>query len=278
MVYLAYDGSLNGDWVSRYAMRMALHTPEAALTLVHIREPALAEGAIEEKLVRIEGECRALGVDLRCEIRPAAADVHAALLRSIPPGGESLVVAGTRVRARNRAYLAGTIAEKLLQSGRFPVLALRVVQPGVLGHPRRFLLPLGGHPRGLASVWTFFRLFLPEIENLVVLRGMMVSPSRLRRMETAEIRGLREAGVRYLGEVADEIRRRRADADFLMDSRIVICDDWANEILVHASELRSRIILLGASERALWHRLLHGRPFERVLRDAPCDVGVYRGL
>ena len=278
MIYLAYDGSLNGDWVARYAMRMALHAHQCSLTLVHIREPALSEDLLAEKLERIEGECAALGVNLHCELRPPAGDVHAALLRAIPPGAESIVVAGTRVRARNRSYLAGTIAERLLQCGRFPVLALRVVQPGLLGHPRRFLLPLSGHPRGVASVWPFFRLFLPEMENLVILRGMIVSPQRLRHLETARIRGLREAGVRYLGNVAEEIRCRRGAADFMMDSRIVISDDWPHEILVHASQLRSRMILLGASERALWHRLLHGRPFERVLRDTSCDVGVYRGL
>jgi nucleotide-binding universal stress UspA family protein len=37
-------------------------------------------------------------------------------------------------------------------------------------------------------------------------------------------------------------------------------------------------VLLGATERALGHRLLHGDALERVLRGTPCDVGIYRSV
>lgn len=66
--------------------------------------------------------------------------------------------------------------------------------------------------------------------------------------------------------------------DVGLDLHTVLCQDWAREILLYASRLRVQMILLGASERRLVYRLLHGSPLERVLRDAPCDVGIYRGL
>jgi nucleotide-binding universal stress UspA family protein len=48
-------------------------------------------------------------------------------------------------------------------------------------------------------------------------------------------------------------------------------------VLVEASRLKSQLLLLGASERSLAHRVVHGQVLERILRDAPCDVGIYRG-
>ena len=36
-----------------------------------------------------------------------------------------------------------------------------------------------------------------------------------------------------------------------------------------------QMILLGASERSLPHRFVHGNPLERILRDTVCDVGIY---
>ena len=36
MIYLAYDGSLNGDWISRYGIRLATNSAEKKLTVIHI--------------------------------------------------------------------------------------------------------------------------------------------------------------------------------------------------------------------------------------------------
>jgi nucleotide-binding universal stress UspA family protein len=35
---------------------------------------------------------------------------------------------------------------------------------------------------------------------------------------------------------------------------------------------------MGASERNLTERLFYGNPIEQVLRDATCDVAIYRGI
>lgn len=278
MLYLAYDGSLNGDWVSRYAIRFASHAADRTLTLIHVRDGTVPADLLERKFEHLERECRAQEVELVPQVLPPGRNVLSTLLAAIPAGTQSYVVCGTRVRSRRKPFLAGTVSEKLLRHGRFHVLAIRVVQPGLLGAPRDLLLPLAGHPRGFASAWAFFRLFLPDLESVHLLRGMVVSPLRLRHLSPAQIRVLREHGVRYLAAVTDEISRGRGAADFRLDSRIVLCDDWVREILVQASRLKARLILLGASEQALLHRVLHRNPLERLLRGTPCDVGIYRGL
>jgi nucleotide-binding universal stress UspA family protein len=277
MIILAYDGSLNGDWVSRYAMRFAAHKGSALLVL-HVRDNDVGDDQLHVKLQRLERESQALGVECFTEVLPEEKSVYFTLLKQIPEGTENIVVCGTRVRSRQRRFLTGTISEKLLRTGHFPVLALRVVQPGLLGTPRDLLLPLAGHPRGFESVWPFFRLLLPEVDRLFLLRCLQVGPLRLPHLSMLRREAMRQAGERYLSGIADEIQHRRGCRSFHLDWRIAICDDWVREVLIHASRLKVRMLLLGATERPMGHRLLHGNTLERVLAGTPCDVGIYRSL
>jgi len=277
MIILAYDGSLNGDWVSRYAMRFAAHTG-SSLSVLHVREGSPGDDQLYVKLQRLERECHALDVECFTDILPAEQSVYFTLLKHIPTGPGNIVVCGTRVRSRQRRFLSGTISEKLLRTGHFPVIALRVVQPGLLGTPRDLLLALAGHPRGFEAAWPFFRLFLPEVDRIFLLRCMQVNTLRLPHLSPARRTAMRQVAERYLAGIGEEIQLRRHGADFRLDRRIAICEDWVQEVLVHASHLKVRMLLLGATERPLGHRLLHGNALERVLRDTPCDVGVYRSL
>jgi len=278
MIYLAYDGSLNGDWVSRYAIRFASHPAQGELRVVHVRDYSVPDALLEEKLSRIEGECRQRGVAFSTSLVKRGRDVFSPLAEAIPGGEESLVLCGTRVRSRRQVYLHGTVSEKLLRCGRFSVIAIRVVQPGLLGNPHDFLIPLAGHPRGFRTAWPFFRLFLPHVRNVFLLRGMAVSSVRYPHLSPERDRLHRNAGLRYLQEVREEIFREKGQVDFIIDNRVVTCEDWPREILVHASKLKAQMILLGASERSLTHRMVHGNPLERILKETPCDVGIYKGL
>ena len=130
MIYLAYDGSLNGDWISRYGIRLATNSAEKKLTVIHIQDGSISPTRLAEKIGKIERECAAQEVKLRLEILPLKKNVYQSLLKGIPPGRESFVVCGTRIRSRRQAFLLGTISEKLLKYHAFNVLAVRVVQPG----------------------------------------------------------------------------------------------------------------------------------------------------
>jgi len=276
MICLAYDASLNGDWVARYAIRFAVHSEEKLLNLVHVRDGSLPDDQLERKLEHLERECLAQGVELVPEIVDLDGSVIHALHRALTVGPADSLICGTRVRVQGRPYLAGTIAEKLLQHPRCNVLAIRVVQPGLLGCPRHLLLPLGGHPRGFGVTAPFLRLFLPDIDTVHLMRALPVSTYRLRHLDPLQMQALRQRGVRHLAEVSNAITRMRNHHEFRLDSRILVCDDLAREILVHASHLKAGLVLLGASERTWWHRLLQASPIERVLRGSPCDVGICR--
>lgn len=62
-----------------------------------------------------------------------------------------------------------------------------------------------------------------------------------------------------------------------MDAHVVVSDDVSKEIVIAANKTRSKLIYMGASKRSLMERFYYGNPMEQVLRDATCDVAIYRG-
>jgi nucleotide-binding universal stress UspA family protein len=64
----------------------------------------------------------------------------------------------------------------------------------------------------------------------------------------------------------------------VVDAQVAVSDDVSSEIVLAANKTKSRLIYLGASERNLSERYFYGNPVERVLRDATCDVAIYRGV
>jgi nucleotide-binding universal stress UspA family protein len=276
VLVFAYDGSLNGDWVAHYAARFAANAPERRLRLVHVHETQPVP-ELQERIARIAAECEVLGVALETDlVAPGAPDVAARLLERVPQG--ATLIAGTRARQRHSMLLAGTVAERLLEAGRFPVIAIRVVHPGVLGQPGNVLLPLAARSPSAAHALFVLRLLGADLQRLHVLlvRALPRLRHRLLGGEGAR-RGLAE-GRAFLAPVEEALRAGLAPHRFELDSSVVASDDASRDVLLYAARYRSRLICLDASERAWSSRLFHGDPIERVLRDAPSDVAVYRSL
>ncbi len=276
MLHFAYDGSLYGDWLAHYAVRLAAHSEERRLHLVHVRDASRTNGVLE-RIDRIRDECRVFGVTLEPELVSGADRVAEVLLERVPSGAEHLLVCGTRARARNLAFLAGTVSARLLARGRCSVVAFRVVSPGILGQPGRLLLPFAGHPRGASFAIPLLRRFGADLEQLHVLFVREVSRLRFRALSAQAAEGLLAEGRAFALRLEQELRDALGEG-FELDASVVVSDDLPKEILVHAGKLRSRLICLGASERSLPERLVYGNPIEVILRDAPCDVAIYRSI
>jgi len=278
MIYLAYDGSINSDWVARYAIRLATRATEKKLLLLHVLGGEIPAARLKSKIEAIGQECRARQVDFLSESRQLKRDVFHSLSEMLPAEEQHICVCGTRVRSRRKGFLSGTVSAKLLQAHKLPVIAIRVVQPGILGNARHLLMPLSGHPRKLQSALPFFRLLSPDLQGVFLLRVMDVSTFTYRRLSAGQARALRTAGRKYLQDVAADIKQEFVEPSFSLDTRVVVSDDWAKEIIIHANKLKARLILVGASEKTLPARFIYGNPLEEILRQAPCDVGIYRGL
>ena len=275
-VFLAYDGSINADWVSRYAIRIAANLEDKKITLVHIPDNTYTPGFIRLKIQAIDSESAAHGVKLHSEQVPLRRSVFRTLLESIPPGPENFCICGARITSRRGGFLRGTISEQLLEARKFNVMAIRVVMPGLLGSPDDLLFPLAGHPRGFYTAMPFFHLLAPGIRNLYLLRIMQVNPLLLRYLSRAQSRAIYRRGLDYLDLVTREISHEGAEHTIHMDVRVILASDWVSETLVQASELRARLILLGATEEHFPASRLRSVKVEELLRKTPCDVAIYR--
>jgi len=276
MLVFAYDGSLNGDWVAHYAVRFAANTSERTLRLVHITD-ASSESSLDERIARIADESKLLGVVLETELAPRrGASVAERLLEIVPE--RATLIAALRARPRNRAFLAGTVSARLLEAGRFSVIAMRVVHPGVLGQPGSVLLPVAGRPHDVALALPLLRLLGEDLHRLHVLFVREVSGLRFRSMSHEGAEKLLAEGRALVAPIEDELRAGLAPHRFALDSSVVVSDDAPKEIRLCAGTHGSRLIGLGASRRTLPERMVFGSPIEQLLRNAPSDVAVYRSV
>lgn len=277
-IYLAFDGSINSEWVARYALNMAAHNAIKKINLIHVWDGAYAEDVIARKISLFERECTGRGVELSVQTLSRSVDVFSALLQAIPPGADKLCICGARISSRGKGYLAGTISEKLLRCKQFNVFAIRVVKPGILGLPRDILFPLSGHPRGLQAAMSFFLLMTPQVKRLYLLRVMHVHSLWYRYLSAAKARSLCLHGSEYMDRILTGLRDALADLGLFIDGKVVLSDDWVKEILIYANKIKAQMIIMGASDRNLPSRHFYGNKIEQILRHSPCDVAVYRKI
>lgn len=274
MLHFAYDGSIHGDWVARYAIRMAMRLPDPRLRVLHV-EDELPDAALESGLARIKAECEALSLPCELTLRPPVRTVAATLLGLVPPNPDHYLVCGTRVRQKGRGFLAGTVSQHLLREGTCQVLSVRVMQPGLLGAPRSFLVPVSGRPEGMRVGLPFLRLLVPEAAELQVLLVHRMSRKRFLHIGHAEAARLIQRRQDYLVGIENALSAELGTPIGRLDATVVLSDDLPKEIVIQATKARSQLIYMGASAGSLRQRSVYGSPIEQVLRSAPCDVAIY---
>ncbi len=271
-IYLAYDGSLNGDWVSRYALRFAKTSAGGRLHVLHVHDGALAR----EKLATLVEDGERSGVAVSAEEIPCDGDVAHTLTQALPGDEDALLICGTRVRETGKGLLAGTVTERLLRDGHHNVLAIRVVDPGLLGAPKRLLYPMSENPFTARRALPFLQLFTPTLEEMVLMTVKAMRSGSFERLSTEQAHRLLKERQAYVEERAAYLRQELAPAAFRLDCRAVVSDDWPKEILLTAGRVRAQLLFMGATERTLPQRFLFGNPLEQVLRGTPCDVAIFR--
>jgi len=275
MLYFAYDGSIHGDWVGRYAMQMAKRLPEPMLHVLHVEDRELSASALRQRLSKIELACKQLTLPLEVTVVPEGRSVAATLLSLVREGREHLLVCGTRVRQRGRGLLADTVSEQLLRVAPCQVLSIRVMQPGLLGTPRNFLVPVSGRPEGIRTGLPPLRLLTTQASKLEVLLVRQVSHRRFRHLSHERATSLVQEGERYVSAIEEALAGELHIPIGKVDRTVVLSDDIPKEIVIHAAKHKSQLIYMGASATSLRRRSVYGSPIEQVLRSAPCDVAIY---
>lgn len=275
-ICLAHDGSLNDDWVGRYALRFAHHTGGGMLKVFSVKDGQAGEAALEEKLDHLTRDGAAQGVTVSTHLLPRQSDVAATLLASLPTGANVFLLAGVRVKEQGRGLLKGTVTEQLLEKPPFNVLAVRVSNPGVMGAPGEVLFALSGNPQAPARALPFLNLLGPDLKRLRLLRVLERRGLALRHLTWQKHEALLQGAQQELKTAENFLVKGLASTPAL-DHNAVVSDDWPKEVLIEANKAKSRLILLGATERSVPVQFLFGNPYEQVLHRAPCDVAIFRG-
>jgi len=277
-VFLAHDGSLNGDWIARYALHIAAGTVEQRLVVAHVEDANISGEPLHARLERLAGLGERMGVAVEVRILPMQHGVFGGLDAHLRGEAGALVVCGARAQGGRRGMLSGTISERLLRQREYDVLSIHVLQPGLLGDPKRVLLALDGDDAvtgGAAAAVPFVKPLVSGIERLDVVYVETVSHWRFAHLSDAEAGRLRHAAQAIVDRaeavLTDEMPLDRAR----MDTHVRVSDDWPKQIAVEAGRYRSGLTLL---EMPPLHSrgLSFSHPVESLMRNAPSDVAVYR--
>ncbi len=274
-VCLAYDGTINGDWVARHAVRLAAGDASRRLRVVHVETAEVPARTLVEKLDNIRLIAANAGVAVDVEICAMHDGVVGGLVEHLGAEPEILVVTGVRARGGRRGFLAGTVSAELLADTTFDVVAYRVVQPGTLGVVRRLLLPLAGGGAGHQAAEHMLRLLAHDVKSARLLHVIELAAGRLRRLSAPDAAALRRQGEAFLHGIEPTISAAVKD-DVALDLAVRISTEWSREVIIDAAQQKIDLIALEASRQVLARGFRYGDPFETLLRDTPCDVAVYR--
>lgn len=282
MIYLAYDGSINGDWVAWYAMNLARRTPERQLRVLYIDTGEIDLEEVRAKCAELERACADARVEMALDILessgPGVNAIFGDIVTNVPAREDTLLVCGARLKPGAVGYLSGTVSEKLLCDKNFKVMAVRVAQPGLLGAPRRFLVPVAGDLEGFLLGADILKRFGSDVARIDLLRVMMIKRQLFRRLLNGQAEQLREKGWTSLVGLEAELAELTGVDEWKIDANVAVSDDWAHEVIIAANRHKSQLILMEASRKNLSATFTYGNPIEVVLRDAPCDVAIYRGV
>ena len=78
-IYLAYDGSINADWVARYALNMAANGQDPQIILIHILDDIYSPDKITKKIKAIEAESAVREIKMTSRLLPLRKNVFYSL-------------------------------------------------------------------------------------------------------------------------------------------------------------------------------------------------------
>ena len=272
-VFLAYDGSFNGDWIARYALHFARGNQPRRLTVLHVEDANISGEPLHTQLRRLEELGKSLGVTVEVQLLPMHDGVFGGLSANLPTDPDSILLCGARASVGRRGLLTGTISERLLCDTSANVLAIRVLQPGLLGAARRLMLPLPDSG-DISTAFPYIRPLATGIEKLDFLRLAVLSHRRFNNLTDAEAGRLRHDAKAFIARAEEVITAMAAVPQSVLDGHVRVTDDWPKQVAVEAGRYRSDLILTDMTDRKAPFTFAH--PIEELMRIAPCNVAVYR--
>ncbi len=273
-ILMAVDGSFNAEATARYAVRFA-HASGASLhvlTVISPRATGAEKDAAMASVERIVREGRASQIETTGLIREGRACPQIAAV--VQEERIDLAMAAARRRhARENRYFIRTVSRWMMAELPCSVLAVRVVDPGRLAHPRKMLVSLGPDEALAAHL-------APVVSMLA--RAAHVSAEILTIFEKSS-GFLREAAPTVFrrhesraGEIAAPIRTALLGEGREAEEHFSVVPSACRETMARAVELHAEAILTAVTRREASRRMLRSHPLEILFRETPCDLLVFR--
>lgn len=271
-IYFAYDMSLHGDWVSRYAIRLSLRLKkELKLVTVSGPEDKITRDGWTEKTDRIRFESEKSNVGFSAELVHSAKPVADVLRAIVSENPENILVCGTRPHNNRKGIFTGSISEKLSGQDLFSVISFRVVNPGILGNPMDLLLPVLNKFFTDRDIISIARKFTGENKKLHLLHVISMHPFSYRRLTHLEMESKRIIGKNLIEDLVEKFRNEKIG---ISDYHSSVTSSAFREIHVQANRTKSRLILLPFFKQNPVSRLIYGNKMEQILRSVSCDVAI----
>ncbi|MEW5744382.1 MAG: universal stress protein [Nitrospirota bacterium] len=270
-ILAAVNEFTNSEIAARYALALA-KACRAKLLLVFVAEAPVTPSAFrraESALERLFIEAERQGIEV--ESITEEGDPVRKIRETVREQDVDLVVIATRREDIERRFFIRTRARDLMTRLPCSVAMARVVHMGK-GHPRDILVPLKGRlsyiderayfigklAEGLDSRLTLFHLPRPLT---TLFRGE--APLSVAEREQRPSRDI-ECFIEHLKKYGVVHERRTGSG------RI------ARSITTEAAFKKNDLIIMGASERSLLRSMVSGSPVEQVLREAPCNLIIFK--
>ncbi len=270
-IIAAVNEHINSEISARYALSLA-QTCRAKLYICFIAEKGMAASSIsmaEDAVKRLFMKARE--ADVHVESITETGGPLKEIEKIVKHEGIDVAFAATRREDIEKRFYAGTFARRLSINLPCSVALVRVVHMGRL-HPDKILVPLKGR-NGHIKERAHFIAKMAEAFGSKVFVFHATKP--ITKFLHGEI---------HITPIEWEKRLPENIADFMKHLKKhkieyeekLLPGAIARSITIEAASKRHDLIIMGASERSLLSSILKGNPVEAVLREAPCDMIIFK--
>ena len=274
-MYFLYDGSLNGDWVSRYVLHLATEK-DKTVRLVHILDNKTQTPVLNEKINAMEELFTSHGIRFESRIFPMKRNVLDSLLDHISEKTDELVICGTRIREKKYGFFKNTISEYIMKTGKFNVIAFRVVNPGMMGNPDTLLFPVLSDPRTLTHALYFLPYFNYGIQKLQILKLIEMNSLRYSWLDTRNEAIIKKNELIRLQTSIEELIQNSGLDKKIFNIHSVITNDSPREVAIYASNKKSRLILTEFQNNRIFQPFFRNSFSEVLLRKSSVDTAIFQ--
>jgi nucleotide-binding universal stress UspA family protein len=260
----AIDGSFHSELASRHAVAIASSMSSQIIVLAVDTGKGETE-SLANAIEHIRQYAEIYGVEIKGIIKKG--EVITTIISVINEEKADLLVIATR-RDYHRIFVH-SVGQKLLFLN--PCNILTIKPAGLARREKRLLLPLSKIEYAtdelimLTSSLAKFYSHKVEVFHVIELTHWY-------DLHQLKIDIIRRRGEEKMTPVADKLKALGVDVEL----RVVLAENDVNAIPKEVAVGKHAMVLMGASRRNIFKKVVYGNPIERMLSSILCDVLIWR--